>query len=103
MVSLHVLLHHGHSAPTMRATSGIGTSKARVPGFDEMILRNADDQCPKRSPLTLIAAIGERKVTAPVTCGLLAGICRAELLGAEPSRKRRSSAPIFRHPRSPVA
>lgn len=55
---------------------------ARVPGFDEVILWNADDEVTEAMTANVVAAIGGRKVTPPVTCGLLAGTYRAELLAS---------------------
>jgi para-aminobenzoate synthetase/4-amino-4-deoxychorismate lyase len=55
---------------------------ARVPGFDEVILWNADDEVTEAITANVVAAIGGRKVTPPVACGLLAGTYRAELLAS---------------------
>jgi para-aminobenzoate synthetase/4-amino-4-deoxychorismate lyase len=51
-----------------------------VPGFDEVIFWNTDDEVTEAITANVVAMIGGRQFTPPVGCGLLAGTYRAELL-----------------------
>ncbi len=50
------------------------------PDADEMILRNERDELTEGTRTNLVARLGDRLVTPPLECGLLAGTFRAELL-----------------------
>jgi para-aminobenzoate synthetase/4-amino-4-deoxychorismate lyase len=55
-------------------------TEARRPGFDDVVLWNPEHQATESTIANLVVGIGGRKVTPPVSCGLLAGTFRAELL-----------------------
>jgi len=55
---------------------------ARLPGCDDAVLWNPERQITESTIANLVVAIDGRKVTPPVSCGLLAGTFRAELLDA---------------------
>jgi para-aminobenzoate synthetase/4-amino-4-deoxychorismate lyase len=53
---------------------------ARRPGCDDVVLWNPDRQVTESTIANVVVDVDGRKVTPPVTCGLLAGTFRAELL-----------------------
>lgn len=56
--------------------------RARRTGYDEVVLWNPSGQITEAATANLVVEIAGRRVTPPVTCGLLPGTLRAELLGA---------------------
>jgi para-aminobenzoate synthetase/4-amino-4-deoxychorismate lyase len=54
--------------------------RARVEGFDEVVLWNRRDEVTEGMTTNVIVELDGRKVTPPVACGLLAGTFRAELV-----------------------
>ena len=55
-------------------------ARAAAPGFDEVVLWNASGQVTEATTANIVVEIGNSRVTPPVTCGLLPGTFRAELL-----------------------
>jgi len=55
---------------------------AACPGFDDVILFNADGEVTESTRANVVAEIGGALCTPPVACGLLAGTFRAQLLEA---------------------
>jgi para-aminobenzoate synthetase / 4-amino-4-deoxychorismate lyase len=56
--------------------------RERTPAFDEIILWNPDRDVTEAMTANVVASLDGRLVTPPVSCGLLAGTMRAELLAA---------------------
>ena len=50
------------------------------PGVDDVVLWNDGGEVTETTTANIVADFGEGKVTPPVSCGLLAGTFRAELL-----------------------
>src|SRR5215831_16936139 len=53
---------------------------ARRPGCDDVVLWNPERQVTESTIANIVVNVDGRKVTPPLTCGLLAGTFRAELL-----------------------
>jgi para-aminobenzoate synthetase / 4-amino-4-deoxychorismate lyase len=53
---------------------------AACPGFDDVILWNAKGEVTESTVANVIVEVDGEQVTPPVSCGLLAGTCRARLL-----------------------
>jgi para-aminobenzoate synthetase/4-amino-4-deoxychorismate lyase len=68
-----VFLYHKTTNRTMY-------ERAKRPEFDDVILWNADGQVTESTIGNVVAEIGGRKLTPPVSCGLLAGTFRQQLL-----------------------
>jgi len=64
---------------------------ARRPDCDDVVLWNPDRQVTESTFANIVVDLGGRKVTPPVSCGLLAGTFRAELLKAAVRFRKRSS------------
>ena len=55
-------------------------ARVSMPGYDEVVLWNQAGEVTEATTANVVAEIDGRRVTPPVTCGLLAGTFRAELL-----------------------
>ncbi len=64
-----------------KTTNRAHYDRARIPGFDDVILWNPMREVTEATTANLVVELtsGDR-VTPPVSCGLLAGTCRAEAL-----------------------
>ena len=72
----------------------------RVAGYDDTILWNPDRDITETIIANIVVDRGDRRVTPPVACGLLAGTMRAELLmRREISEERISVDEFLRAPR----
>ena len=63
-----------------KTTNRTPYDQAKRPEFDDVILWNPDGQVTESTLGNIVAEIDGRKVTPPVTCGLLAGTFREQLL-----------------------
>jgi para-aminobenzoate synthetase/4-amino-4-deoxychorismate lyase len=63
-----------------KTTNRTTYEEARRTGFDDVILWNPGGQVTESTLANVVADIDGRKVTPPVSCGLLAGTFRAQLL-----------------------
>ena len=57
------------------------------PGVDDVVLWNDGGEVTETTTSNIVADFGEGKVTPPVSCGLLAGTFRAELLARHEVRE----------------
>jgi para-aminobenzoate synthetase/4-amino-4-deoxychorismate lyase len=56
--------------------------RERTPACDEVVLWNPERQITEAMTANIVVNLGDRALTPPVECGLLAGTMRAELLAA---------------------
>jgi para-aminobenzoate synthetase/4-amino-4-deoxychorismate lyase len=56
------------------------TARSRASGYDDVILWNPSQEVTEATTANIVAEVGGTLVTPPVSCGLLAGTFRAELL-----------------------
>jgi para-aminobenzoate synthetase/4-amino-4-deoxychorismate lyase len=63
-----------------KTTNRVVYESARVAGFDDVILWNVDGEVTEATAANIIVEMRGKRVTPPVSCGLLAGTYRAELL-----------------------
>ena len=63
-----------------KTTNRVEQERERSPATDEMILWNPDRDVTEAMTANVVAEFDGRPVTPPVSCGLLAGTMRAELL-----------------------
>jgi len=63
-----------------KTTNRTAYEQAKRPEFDDVILWNPDRLVTESTLANLVAEIDARKVTPPVSCGLLAGTFREQLL-----------------------
>ena len=63
-----------------KTTRRVMLEEQRLPGYDDTVLWNPDRDITETIIANIVVDRGDRKVTPPVACGLLAGTMRAELL-----------------------
>jgi len=63
-------------------------ARAKAFGSDDVILWNGSRQVTETTTANVVAEMGEALVTPPVSCGLLAGTFRADLLARGQIRER---------------
>ena len=67
----------------------------RLAGYDDTVLWNPDRDITETIIANIVVERGDRRVTPPVECGLLAGTMRAELLARDEISEERISVDQF--------
>jgi para-aminobenzoate synthetase / 4-amino-4-deoxychorismate lyase len=78
--STNAFLYHKTTNRKLYEDARAQTIAARLDDVDDVVLWNANRQVTESTIANIVAEIDGRKVTPPVTCGLLPGTFRAQLL-----------------------